>query len=596
MMKWKLCKFCRKGGIRLKRRILSVILCCLVLFGCVITASADSAASYVENISTVTSDGDCMVTLRVNLHLDTPVENLTFPLPVGATDISLNNGSASTSKSGNAIYVNLNRQVGGLIGDHTLKFDFNLPGVVTSVENDEEILDEEGNPLRNKLVLQLPLLSGFSYPVESMEFTITLPGNITTRPTFVASYQQSRTESNMDVVIQGNMISGVIKEPLKDHETLTMTMEVTEEMFPKINRFQRNGNPEIVPMIICAALALVYWLIFLRTFPIIRTYRATPPEGVSAGEMSCRLTFSGADLTMMVFTWAQLGYLLIQVDKRGRVILHKRMDMGNERSLFEIKCFRSLFAKKNAIDGTGFPYARLCQKYARHVPGDRAMCKKGSGSVRVFRILSCGVGLFGGICLAMNMTGILVLQVLLAVIFGVLGTVSAWKIQEGMYRIHMRGKLPLLISLVLCVAWLLVGLIVGQIVIALCVAASQLLTGLAAAYGGRRSDMGRQNASQILGLRHYLKRISKEDLHRIRKNDPEFFFNMMPYAMALGVEKQFAKNFRKMKVGRCPYLVTSGRSRLNAENWAKLMRETADVLDARHRQMEWEKFAIIKIR
>ena len=47
-----------------------------------------------------------------------------------------------------------------------------------------------------------------------------------------------------------------------------------------------------------------------------------------------RLTFTGADLTMMVFSWAQLGYLVIHLDDNGRVMLHKRMDMGNERSSF----------------------------------------------------------------------------------------------------------------------------------------------------------------------------------------------------------------------------------------------------------------------
>ena len=588
MMKWKLCKFCRKGGIRLKRRILSLILCCLIVFGCAVTVSAESAASYIENITTVTSDGDCMVTLRVNIHLESPAENMTFPLPLGATNISVNNSSASTTKTANAIQVNLGRQIGGLIGDHTVKFDYNLSGIVSSVEDEET--------KENKLILQLPLINGFSYPVQGMEFAITLPGQIETRPTFTASYQQSSTESNLEVVVQGNMISGVIKEPLMDHETMVMTMEVSEEMFPKVNRFQRKGNPEIIPMIICAGLAFVYWLLALRTFPIIRSYRATPPEGVCAGEMGCRLTFAGADLTMMVFTWAQLGYLLIQVDKRGRVILYKRMDMGNERSLFEIKCFRSLFGKRQSVDGTGYQYARLCRKFARHVPGERAMCKKGSGSTKLFRIISCGIGVFGGICLAMNMTGILVLQVLLAVIFAVFGAVSAWKIQEGMYRLHLRGKLPLIISLALSAVWLLIGLIAGQIVIALCIVLAQLLTGLAAAYGGRRNDMGRQNAAQILGLRQYLKKISKEDLKRIQKNDPEYFFNMAPYALALGIEKQFARNFGKQKLGQCPYLVTSSARRMSVQSWAQLMRRTADLLDERHRRMEWEKYAIIKIQ
>ena len=65
---------------------------------------------------------------------------------------------------------------------------------------------------------------------------------------------------------------------------------------------------------------------------------------------------------MMVFTWAQLGYLLIQTDSGGKVLLHKRMDMGNERSLFENKIFALLFGSRQAVDATGYPYAKLSRK------------------------------------------------------------------------------------------------------------------------------------------------------------------------------------------------------------------------------------------
>jgi len=566
----------------LKRRILAAALCCLLLCGSVILVSADSAASYVENITTITSDGECHVTLRVNIHLDAATGNLTFPVPVGATDIELNNRNAKTSRSANAIEIDLSDEVGKFIGDFSVKIDYKLPGVVAMSEG--------------KMILELPLVSGFVYPVDTMQFTITLPGEITTRPTFVASYQQTSTDSLMNVAINGTMISGEVISPLKDHETLVMTMEVDPEMFRGVSTYERQGNPEIIPMAIFTGLALLYWLFALRTWPLFRVRRATPPEGVSAGELGCRLTFAGADLTMMVFTWAQLGYILIHQDEHGRVWLHKRMEMGNERSLFEVKCFRSLFGSRRAVDGTGYQYAKLCRKLARQVPGERAMCKPRSGNIKLFRILSCGVCVFGGICLAMNMTGIVALQVILSIIMAPLGAFSAWKLQEGMYRIHIRGKIPLYICTGLTVLWILIGLYAGQILIALWMIASQLLAGLAAAYGGRRSDMGRINATQILGLRHYLRTISDEELQRVLRNDPEFFYNMIPYAIAMGVDRGFSKRFGKRKLRQCPYFVSDLHGKHTAQEWAKAMRAAADHLDARQRQMELEKYAFIHIR
>ena len=565
----------------MKHRLIAFIICLMVMLGFAMPVFADSGATYVENITTITSDGNCQVTLRVNIHIDEPVDDLTFPLPLGAKDIMMNGSSAHASKMDGALHVDISDMIGDHGGDVSLKFDFRLEKVVRFEED--------------KYLLELPLLSGFEYPVERMEFTITLPDDIKGRPYFTGGYRQSTVESVMTIVVMGDMISGSVNQALDDRETLTMTMEVDEKMFPGVSTYQRNGNPEIIPMIILAVLAIVYWGIWLRTGPLLWVRKNSAPEGVSAGELGCRLTFSGADLTMMVFHWAQLGYILIQLDNR-RVILHKRMDMGNERSLFEVKTFKALFGKRRVIDGTGYHYASLAKKLERQIPGERTMCKPNSGNVKIFRLLFCAVQVFCGICLGMNMTGNEVLQILLSVIFAIFGGISAWFIQAGMYRIHLRSKGLVYLAVGLSAVWLIVGLIACVILIALIPLLGQLLCGLMAAYGGRRSELGRINATEILGLRHHLRKVDSEELFRLRKRDPEYFYNMIPHAMALGVEKKFAINYGKKKLHPCPYLVTARQSRHNALQWAMTMKEVAKILDSRKNQMKWEQFAIVKVK
>ena len=154
------------------------------------------------------------------------------------------------------------------------------------------------------------------------------------------------------------------------------------------------------------------------------------------------------DRTMMVFTWAQLGYLLIQTDSGGKVLLHKRMDMGNERSLFENKIFALLFGSRQTVDATGYPYAKLSRKVSAIVPNERNMYKGVSGNMKIFRGLCCGAQIFCGVCVAMNMTSVRAIQILLSIILGAFGAVSGWLIQDMAYRTHLRGKLPMLIGAV----------------------------------------------------------------------------------------------------------------------------------------------------
>lgn len=572
------------------RRFLMFLLSCM-LMACVIVmpASAESTATLVESYVTVTNEGDCMVSTTVRLHLDAPVESLTFPVPVNATDVTLNGGSARTTKTGTAIEVDVSRVAGGMAGDVTLALNYNIPGAV------KPIVDEENNVNKSLLQLELPLLSSFSMPVDQLKFVVTLPENIPYYPVFNSIYQQTGIEAALHYEIDKTMLTGQSITALNDHEAITMTLAVKREMFPSVSIDIRNGNPEVVPMLVFAGLALIYWILFLRTWPLIRSRSVTPPEGVTAGEMGCHLTLAGGDLTMMIFNWAQLGYILIHREG-GRVMLHKRMDMGNERSPFEVKVYKMLFGNRRTMEATTFAYARLSRKIFRMIPGERNLCSPNSGNTRIFRLLACGSQVFCGICVAMNMTTLGFLQVLLSVILGAFGVVSAWQIHEIAYRTHLRGKTRVYIGNVCIGIWILLGLLCGQWIIPTCAALGQWCVGYLAAYGGRRSEVGRHDAGKILGLRSYLKHISKEDIHRLMKTDPEYFFNMAPFALSLGIIHPFAKNFGSIKMDQCPYLVTRVTGKRTAEEWAELIADTADLIDSKFRKMEVEKWFNPKAR
>lgn len=565
------------------RRLMIFLLCLILLM---IPVSAASSVTSIRSNVTVSFDNTCQVSLSVNLRLEDPVEELWYPLPAQARNISLNGMTVHTRLGDDCVEVDVSDMVAGHLGDTTLNFHYEMADLVAYVQEDE---DKEG-----KLVLTLPLLAGFQYTVEYMDFTITLPpdGEVLAHPNFSSCYQQTDFESNMGTVVKdGRMVTGSVVKPMKDHETLVMTLTVPQEMFPGVVITTQDATPMLIAMGVCAGLALIYWIVALRCLPVIRRRRATPVEGVSAGEMGCRLTMTGADLTMMVMNWAQLGYILIHLDDNGRVILHKRMEMGNERSAFEVKCFKSLFGRRRVVDGTGYQYAMLCRKVAQNVPGQKEMYKRNAGNVRIFRILAVLVQILCGVCFALEITSVVVLQVLLLVVFITLGAVSGWFIQAMAYRLHLRGKLDVLIGLGCIVLWVLLGLLSGAWLPALLSVACQFLAGLAAAYGGRRSDLGRYNAMQVLGLRHYLKTIDKEDILRQLQMNPDYFFFMMPYALALGVEKPFAKQFGRRPMPRCSYLVVAGvNGKMNAEEWAKLLREAADILDYRQKRLRFERF------
>ena len=575
------------------KRVFTLLACLILLAGCLcIPVSAESAASSVNLMCTVNSEGDCLATMTVNLRLESSMEKLHFPLPLNAKGITLNGSPVSTSRNAAATLVDISKLSEGYMGDLALRFEYTIPEAVQITKINEGTKNEEW-----VLMLTIPLLSGFDYPVETMNFTITMPpGKMTHRPTLTSIYRQTSIESDIPFKVAGSQIIGSTKTVMNDHEGVTLTMIVPEEMFPTVSTYVREGNPELPYIIGFAVLALLYWLLTLRTWPIIRIQTTTPPEGITAGELGCRLTLCGGDLTMMVFSWAQLGYLYLSLDKRGRVLLNKRMDMGNERSQFENKIYKMLFGNRQVVDATGYTYAKLVRKVQRIVPQERSMYRRNSGNVRIFRGLACVCQVLCGVCVAMNMTGVLPLAILLAIILVPFSMVTAWLIQDIAYRTHLRGKVPVLIGFVCILLWILLGLLCGQVWIPLGCVFGQWAYGYLAAYGGRRSELGRHDAGFVLGLRRHVKRLPKEDISRFLRNDPDYYFNYAPYALALGVINPYSRAFGKRKLEPCPYLVFPDTERHTGEEWGHILADIADMMDHKSRKMQIEKWFAVKIQ
>lgn len=557
------------------RRAAAIITALLLLFSMSTMVLAQPSATSMEFSATVQSDGICQITQRMMLYLDAPAENLTFPIPANARDIRVNGSGASATRDGQVLKINLSRFIGSAAGSASITLTYTLPNIVDTVSG--------------VLTLKLPMLCGFGCPIETMNFSITLPGEITGKPTFTSTYHQTLIEQQMSVSVTGNLIVGNLTTDLMDQDWLTMTLPVTEDLFPQEHPIVWSMDLPEVLMVVFAVLAVLYWVLFLRCLPPRQLRRTNAPDGITAGDIPAVLTMGKTDLTALVVHWAQLGYILIHMDDTGRVFLHKRMGMGNERSAYENRIFKHLFGKRQIVDGTGLHYAQLCRKVTAGKPGVHGLFLRQSGSPYIFRALTAMIGLFAGASAGTILGTDSIFQGLLVFLLSVLGLISAWIIQEGFKFLHLRQKLPLWISLGLSVLWLGLGLLAGEVNVAIWNVAAQIIGGLAAAYGGRRTELGKQLMAQTLGLRRYMTSVTTEELRRNLNSNPDFYHNLAPFALALGVDSAFSRRFRGFRLPGCPYLTTGMDGHMTASEWSRLLRDAVDALDERQRQLFWER-------
>ena len=554
------------------RRITILLLCAALLVGAVY---ADNRADTVRNDTTILPDGSARVMLTVTVRLEEPVEDLKFPLPRGADNVTLNGANVETSRSRDNDSVDLVDlgYLDGVTGVQDLLFGYTLPQVVDYEE--EADADDQRD-----LILSLPLLSGFDYPVEAMSFSVALPEGVEGIPSFYSGYFLQSIESDLTYHFADGMITGKVTEVMKDKETLMMTIQVTQEQFPELVIIENEENIHLYAMAALTALALVFWLIFLPSLPVFSGRQGAVPMGIHAGEVGSRLTMEGGDLTMLVFQWAQLGYIRIVPDRRERVWLHKRMEMGNERSDFEVRCFNQLFGKNKSVEGTGSRYDRLWHSVRANIECKDEITRGGLGARTVFRVLAALVSTLAGASMGMNAIEEGPWQIVLAVALAAAGSFTAWKIQAGFMKLHLRHREDLPGGLVCCLLWLAAGLLTDRPLAGVFSAAVQILAGIFTTWGGRRTKPGWQMACRILGLRRFLAGIRREEIKEELGKNPDYFFEMIPYAMAFGVENRFAGRFGTRIMPQCSYMDAERASKRTAREWTALMRQTAEKMDA----------------
>ena len=549
------------------RRIFIALICCLML---TMAASAVNHVTDLQSTTTVDNDGTCRVTVTAVLQLEEAPTKLYFPLPAQARNVTLNGTITRASLSGGKRNVNLSGLIHGA-GMYTFTIQYYLPDSVADIEGE--------------LTLSLDLLSGFSYPVEKMNFSVMLPGAVSQEPRFTSSYLQQSVSGIMTWSMENGIITGAVQDRLQDLETLTMTLPVTEELFPQTFAKRLALDYAVAGMVICTLALLVYWFVTMRCPPARRSRRTQPPVGITAGELGLCLTDQGVDFTMMVVSWAQMGYLLLQPDDNGRVLLHKRMDMGNERSEFENRYFKSLFGKRRTVDGTGYRYAQLCIRAKATRPDRRSRFTAASGNPRLLRLLALLVNALGAVSLATTFTADTVSLVLLCIVFTILAAGSGWLLQNGLLRLHLRGKWTLWLGCFLSVAWFVLCVLGGRWDLAIWTLLLQLFAGLAAGYSGKRTVLGKQMVSEILGLRQYLRSISDAQLQQIVLHNPNYFYQLAPYALALGVDRAFTRHWGGRRLQECSYLTTGMDGHMTAREWNKLLRDTVSALDALHKRL-----------
>ena len=552
-----------EGG-ELVRRFLIVFLCLILLSALTVSVSAENnrITSLTQEI-TVDADGAASVKVTAVVQFVSAPETFLFPLNSAAGSVNASGGEYSKTQVNGVSCIRFSNG-SGFTGTQTFVCTYLLPR--------DAVETADGQQFHIFLIEQ-----GWEYPIDELALTMTFPAPVTIQPTWNSSYYGNVIDNYLDIELKENDLVIHSAAPLKDHETLEMFLNFEPDSFTLHHLPGKTTSFNQIAFYVLVAAALVYWFFFLREKPLLPMTQQTAAMETTAGEIPCQLYGELPDIAATLAHWGNLGYIAIHCNARGRIILRRQMDMGNERKPSEQKLFQAIFRAGPVCDLQGQRFRAVTSSASAPLRAAwlRRIFAKKPGSPYLLRAIILLAGFF--VCLS-TFDVILpanAIRWLLLPILAVISTALCYLVQQAADAITRRHRAMRLlvgaVSALLLVLFAAAADCVGLMVLTLLL---QTLCVLVTLFGGRHSDAGRELVRQNLGLRKYLRKLDQDSIHRLNSLDGQFFYRMLPFAEVMGVGHTFAKRFGQWRPEPCLWLTDALRKPDSAEEFYALYLET----------------------
>ncbi len=438
------------------------------------------------------------------------------------------------------------------------------------------------DPLKNADELYFNLIgTEWDTEINNVNFTITMPKSFDkTKLGFSSGYRSTANSSNVTYTVKGNTIRGYIKDPLYSGQALTVRLTLPEGYFVGAsNNLDYTMLFKIAISIICVIIAYFIWNKYGRDEMVVDTVEFYPPDDLNSADVA--FIYKGhseqKDIISLLIYLANKGYLRIEEyeettlkvfkSKNFKIIKNKEYDGDNEdereffnglfkgikdevelkeliqskskisvNDLYESKeevtrsdlynCFyvtlnkirkninrkenKEKIFEKNSLGKRGIILIMIGIIFT--LMGGFSIIKVGN----VESLVMIGFCLIGPLVLLYNKSnvGTVILSSLVFVITGFLCMVAS----EGSFSMSL--LIEFLIHSV-CMVLLIIFLAVIK----------------------RRTKYGTEMLGKIQGFKNFLEMAEKPRLEQLVMEDPEYFYNILPYTYALGVSSKWMKKF-----------------------------------------------------
>ena len=366
---------------------------------------------------------------------------------------------------------------------------------------------------------------------------------------------------------KGNTITITSKETLPEECGITVGIKLPEGYFEDPATHTVFNMIMYVLGVLFIVIILFLWLRFGKDPKHIQTVEFYPPEGVTPAEVGYIIDghIDKKDVVSLLFYFAQNGNLTITEEGKNDYIITKEQDLPPTAKTYERVFFSGLFEMGDEVRFSdlqeSFYDTYMATKDMVDAEFDTRGRKIFHGTANVLRILMVlippvAAAFMGWMIWRTYGSILLLIASILIVLLAPASYIIGIYVQDRTHTLRKSKKLLLnLISFVLAIIavaatiWIAVS-VLGNWIIAILFAGVLGVGYFAARFMRCRTKRGAELLGKVLGFQEFIRVAEKDRLEQLVEEDPQYFYDVLPYAYVMGLSKKWAKKFEDIAVER----------------------------------------------
>jgi uncharacterized membrane protein YgcG len=365
-----------------------------------------------------------------------------------------------------------------------------------------------------------------------------------------------------------------------DYKTLTVTSlqpfdalerEVALELLVDESLFSRPWSTGMIITLVISAviflLVCLFWLIFGRDRKLYPSVELYPPDGYNSAEAGYAIdqSLSSSDVTSLILYWASHRHLKIR-DEDGSFTLERGEPLDSVHKKYEKKLYEAMFRKG---DGTVVTQEDLYHRFyvdigiakksiSKSFSGQFSLMDKTSSAMRVLGVILACIPLFiysitGADGFLMDVfTGLVIFGMEIIGLLAYFGVLTG--LTKGYHRCSRKRKIVYwIIGIILTAAYLFMGITAYTWVnypklLTVLIVGLSCVSVIVSVFVSRRSRYGAYILERLIGYRQFMETAEKDRLEALLNEDPDYFYNTLPFAQVLGVTDIWCDKFRSIEM------------------------------------------------